>query len=301
MDHEDCQPALGCVEQAGARTCRPRAQLGGACATDGRGAAPCVDSPCVKCVGGQCVAAGVQDSACQRDVDCRASFYCGSAGTCLFRVRRGETCQLTASADSRGNCLYPSDFCRITSGTTGVCTERPALGAPCGPGPGLTTNCAGNDTYCQFAPGDAGVCSLPPQANEACGTRPGLSRDCRTGFCDLDAGVCAAPLLTGLPCNPQSNTCATDLYCQRPPLPQVCSAKKATGQACSFDEQCGESLCDRVTRRCSLACSTTFDKEGASCQSGCPNGLRDGWIFLFFAMTVGPMSRRRRTEEVSPE
>ena len=291
--NDGCQTGLGCVFSGASGSCQSRAVMGAACDPSGVGAPPCVESECVKCVGARCIAAGVQNAPCQQSNDCRDSFFCGDAGTCLFRARRGAQCQ--TNPGDRGSCLYSADFCRVvTSGTPGVCTARPAVGEACGLIPGFTTLCTGNDTYCRFTGGAAGVCAAPPLPTEACGTAPGSSPSCATGRCNLDAGICEAPTGAGTPCTPRNSNCRADLFCDATLAQPACTSKKTSGQTCSSDEHCTDGLCDRTTRRCSIPCSTSFDNEGASCRAGCPNGLRDGSGLLLFAMVLGQRGARRR-------
>ncbi len=288
--NEGCQSDLGCVLTGATGVCQPRAALGALCSSRGTGAPPCIVSECIDCVGGRCIAAGIQNAPCATSNDCRNSYFCGDAGTCLFRGRRGEPCQ-GPTRGQLGSCLYTADFCRVlVAGTAGVCTQLPAVGEPCGTTPGLTTSCTGN-TYCRYTPGAPGVCAASPRPTEPCGTAEGMSDYCSTGRCNLDAGVCEAPTGPGTPCNPSSSNCRDDLFCDGALAQPVCTAKKASGQPCSADDQCTEFLCDRTTRRCSIPCSTTFDKEGASC-GGCPNGLRDGSGLLLFAMVLSRPKRR---------
>ncbi|MDP3236783.1 MAG: hypothetical protein Q8N26_28575 [Myxococcales bacterium] len=292
--NDSCQNGLGCVFTGASGVCQPRAAMGAACDPAGAGAPPCLESECVKCVGARCIAAGVQSAPCAESRDCRDSFFCGDAGTCLFRARRGGACQ-TALSGERGSCLYPDDFCRVlSSGSPGVCTQRPSVGEPCGVAAGLTTRCAGSNTYCRYTPGSPGVCAANPQPNEACGSAPGQTTSCATGRCQFDAGVCEAPTGPGTPCSPNASNCRFELYCDSSVAPATCTAKRASGQPCSDNDQCTDGLCDRTTRQCSIPCSTTFDNEGASCRAGCPNGLRDGSGLLLFAMVLGQRSRRRR-------
>lgn len=293
--HADCLPELGCVRVGSARTCQPRAQLGGSCDRAGNGAPPCVTSECVECNGGRCIAAGITGAPCTGPTDCRGSFFCGDAGTCVFRARRGEPCQVLAAANPQGSCLYPADFCSVmTPGSAGTCQPKPNTGEPCGAGPGLSSQCQQADDFCRVPSGASGACANKPVAPEACGRDAGLSPTCREGKCL--AGACVAPTAPGTPCTVNDANCRGDAFCDDTvSSAPVCALKRAAGAACTTSEQCADGLCDRTTNRCSVACSTTFDNEGASCAVGCPNGLRDGATLLLFSMVLTPLGRRRRS------
>lgn len=293
--HGDCLPDLGCVRQGTTTTCQPRANLGASCSEGGAGAPPCVATECVECVGGRCIAAGIEGAPCALASDCREAYFCGDGGTCVFRARSTEPCQ--RRSDPRGSCLYPDEFCSSpTAGAVGTCRPSPRTGEACGTTPELSPSCVDEADFCRITSGQRGTCAKRPIPPEACGFDAGLSTICREGKCV--GGSCVAPTAPGTPCLPRDANCRNDSFCDdSSPTAPVCALKRASGSPCTDSVQCVGELCDRTTQRCSVACSSTFDKEGASCASGCPNGLRDAAQLLLFSMVLGPFARRRRSDE----
>jgi hypothetical protein len=123
----------------------------------------------------------------------------------------------------------------------------------------LEGQCANPSSYCVGgSAGGSGTCGPIPKENDPC---PDFV--CPSGLqCIQDAGgtgTCQKPLADGSMCNFTGGGCASE-YCDV--TAQMCTAKKANGEACVDFDACKDGFCDMTTMKC-----TAKKADGESCMS----------------------------------
>ncbi len=304
LDSGDCRDGLACVRgSAGTATCVQRANLGESCgATADDGGVPCVESPCVGCnLNTQlCAAQTEANFGCAEDGDCDPLSFCNDSKVCEKRHDVSQACVVRSSfLDQRGSCLFGDTWCKpdAPSASTGVCTLIPKLGDPCETSSGQPSCKSG---FCKTSGGSSGTCTAYPSVNEACGAAVGTYECQGDAFCN--DSTCEAPRANGLPCNADDH-CASG-RCDDTLRTPACAARKGAGEACTDNDECDPDLvCDPAERVCSGNCTANFGNgspglSGGSITvggcGGCPNGMKDLSLWLFFALVLLPRLRRRR-------
>ncbi len=178
-------------------------------------------------------------------------YLCADGGVCEGGKCTGNQLGLLAPGQACSNPFICGDIeCLKNAAGKGTCAAPVAVGQPC-----VNVGDCAQPALCK-----SGTCTLAAKAGDKCTA----VSDCGPGL-DCIASACAVPAS----CSPGS-TCGNGGQCIGA-IHNTCTARLATGAACSADKQCSDgSYCDSASKKCTVAPAL-----GATCGNGsvCASGL----------------------------